>query len=159
MLAVKRAVWRGGRWKGPASSFDDSYSRAFALGKGPNVIDSGLAGFQRQMRLQPTGQLGDETYQALRYARVPATLPHAGEPLFDATAVDLLEDAAMPAPTDPDEARRQIADYCKRTIAAAKKWHYVQQRQMTSIGRTPDAGGESDCSEHATAAYYWAGRS
>lgn len=159
VLAVKRAVWRGGRWQGPASRFDDAYSRSFALGCGPNVVDTGLAGFQRQMKIQASGQMGDPTYQAMRYARVPEGFPHAGEPLFDAYAVDLLEKArdCPPGAEAPEDARAAIADYCRRTIANEPKWHYVQQRPMTTLGDSPDAGGESDCSEHATAAYYWAG--
>jgi len=103
VVAIKRALWRGGRWQGPASSFDDTYSRAFACGKSGNVGESGVAGFQRQSKIEPTGQLGDATYQTMRYARIPAGLSNAGEPLFDAIAVDLLEQShkAPPAPTLP----------------------------------------------------------
>lgn len=155
--AVKRAVWRGGRWAGPASRFDRSFSRGFALGVSGNVVDTGLAGFQRQMKIQPTGQLGDETYQALRYARVPETFPNAGEPLFDAYAVDLLEKAAKPKPPKVDAIRREIADYCLGCIANEPKWHYQQLRPMNSLGRAPGSGGDADCSEHSTAAYFWAG--
>ena len=39
VVAVKRAVWRGGRWQGPASRFDDTFSRSFALGAGGNVVE------------------------------------------------------------------------------------------------------------------------
>ena len=158
VIAIKRAVWRGGRWEGPASSFDDTFSRAFALGKGGNVIETGLAGFQRQMKIPATGQLGAETYQALRYARVPETLPHAGEPLFDARAVELLEQAAAPPPPPQtaETRRSKIADYCARCISNEPKWHYQQARPMTHLGRSPEAGGTTDCSGHSTSAYYWA---
>lgn len=158
VLAVKRAVWRGGRWQGPASSFDDTYSRAFALGKGGNVIETGLAGFQRQMKIQASGSMGDETYQALRYARVPETLPHAGEPLFDATAVELLQKAAAPPPApSSDELRSLIAGYLRGCMANEPGWHYEQIRPMTHLGRAPASGGTCDCSSHSTGAYYWAG--
>lgn len=158
VLAVKRAVWRGGRWQGPASRFDSTFSRGFALGAGGNVVDTGLAGFQRQMRIEATGQMGDSTYQALRYAKVPEGLPHAGTALFDATALELLEQAAKPpAPPDTDKVRAAIADYCTRTIEHADAWHYRQARPMTSLGVKPEAGGYNDCSEHATAAYFWSG--
>lgn len=158
VLAVKRAVWRGGRWPGPASSFDDSFSKAFATGKGGNVIETGLAGFQRQMKLDATGQMGDATYQALRYARVPASLPGAGEPLFDATAVDLLERAATPPPNSAEANRAAIADYCERCIANEPAWHYSQARAMTHLGASPESSSEyADCSGHSTSAYYWAG--
>jgi hypothetical protein len=158
VLAVKRAVWRGGRWEGPASRFDDVYSKGFALGVGGNVVETGLAGFQRQMRLSATGQMGDETYQSLRYARVPDSFPHGGEPLFDAYAVELLEQAAADPPGlgDADDVRSAIESYCRQCIANEPGWHYVQQRPMESLGRSPQSGGYSDCSEHSTAAYYWA---
>ena len=159
VLAVKRAVWRGGRWPGPSASFDSAFSKAFALGKSGNVGETGLAGFQRQMGFQPTGQMGDETYQALRYARVPETLPNGGQPLFDSRAVELLNQAAAPPPPKPpsaDAVRSAIALYCRGCIDNAPGWHYRQARAMDSLGRAPQAGGYSDCSEHATAAYYWA---
>jgi hypothetical protein len=94
VIAVKRSIWRGGRWPGPASNFDDSYSNGFSHGKtGGNVGDSGTAGFQRQMKIQPTGWIGTETANAIRSARIPDGLPNAGEPLMDQTAIDLMEKA------------------------------------------------------------------
>lgn len=90
VVAIKRAISRLGRW--PWQAFDDTLSPAFARGKaGGNVGDSGVAGFQRQSGLEPTGNVGDLTYQTLRYAIVPAGLPNAGARAFDAAAVDLLE--------------------------------------------------------------------
>lgn len=97
VLALKRALWRGGRWEGPASRFDDSYSNAIAHGKtGGAVADSGTAGFQRAQGIQPTGWVGvgaNQTANAIRSARIPAGLPNAGQPLLDATAVALVEEA------------------------------------------------------------------
>src|SRR5262245_24032466 len=69
--AIKRTVWRLGRWPGPASNFDNAYSNNFAHGKGGNVVDTGLAGFQRQMGIQATGNMGEQTYNALRSAKIP----------------------------------------------------------------------------------------
>jgi hypothetical protein len=157
VLAVKRAVWRGGRWEGPASRFDDAFSRGFALGVGGNVVQTGLAGFQRQMRLDATGQMGEATYQALRYAHVPVGLPHAGEPLFDATAVELLEQAAARDwNADAGDVQAAIADYCKRSIAETAKIHYQQARPIACFGVPPEQGFTTDCSGHSTCAYYWA---
>jgi hypothetical protein len=88
--AVKRAVSRLGRW--PWQKFDQVYSEGFARGKaGGNVRDSGVAGVQRQQGIQATGNVGDATYQALRYACIPKGLSHAGERAFDAAAIELLE--------------------------------------------------------------------
>jgi len=91
VLAVKRAVWRSGHWRGPASSFDDSFSNAFAHGRSGNVSENGLAGLQRQNGIDATGWMGEHTYNLIRSARVPDGLPHAGEPILDAIAVEQLE--------------------------------------------------------------------
>lgn len=88
VIAIKRAVSRGGRW--PWGTFDDSFSNGFSHGKGPNVRDSGLAGVQRQNNIDPTGWMGEGTYNLIRSARIPEGLPHAGEPLLDKPAIDLL---------------------------------------------------------------------
>jgi hypothetical protein len=92
--AVKRAVSRLGRWPWPTepggAPFDRSYSNAFAHGKSPNVGDSGLEGVQRQAHIQPTGAMGERTYDCLLYVRVPDGLPKAGEYAFDEFAIDLL---------------------------------------------------------------------
>jgi hypothetical protein len=159
--AVKRAIWRGGRWQGPASRFDDAYSRGFALGCGGNVVDTGLAGFQRQSRIQATGQMDGETYQTMRYARVPEGLPHAGEPLFDELAVTLLHDAKQlydeaVAADDPELVRAAIADYCQRSLSSEPKIHYEQERPIACFGVPPEQGFTTDCSGHSTSAYYWA---
>lgn len=102
--AYKRVVSRAGRW--PWQDFDRAYSNAFAHGKpGGNVADSGVAGVQRQGHISPdTGWVGQETFNLLRSIRIPAGLPHAGEPAMDATAVELVDAAydrfhGQPAPT------------------------------------------------------------
>lgn len=93
--AYKRGLCRGGRWGDwDPSKWDEQFSNAFSHGKtGGNVKDSGIAGFQRQMSIQATGWVGKETYNALRSARIPDGLSHAGEPLFDSVCVDLLKQA------------------------------------------------------------------
>jgi len=92
--AVKRTLWRLGRWPGPASKFDRAYSNAIAHGKtGGNVGDSGVAGFQRQMKIEPTGWIGEKTANAMRSALVPEGKPNAGQPGMDATAISLMEKA------------------------------------------------------------------
>jgi peptidoglycan hydrolase-like protein with peptidoglycan-binding domain len=160
VIAWKRAVWRGGRWQGPASGFDDAYSNAFAHGKSGNVGETGIAGFQRQMRIQPTGYIGKATANAIRSALVPDVFPHAGEPLLDAAAVNLLEEyvqeQSQPPPDAADRVRDAIARFCRDSIGAEPAWHYVQQRPMEYLGTPPSSTHHSDCSEHATEAYYWA---
>lgn len=97
VLAIKRAVWRSGHWPGPASEFDDAYSNAFAHGRGGNVYENGLAGLQRQNGIDATGWMGEATYNLIRSALIPVGLPHDGEHILDATAVELLEDFELEA--------------------------------------------------------------
>lgn len=102
--AYKRTVSRLGRWKW--QKFDQAYSNGFAHGKSGNVAESGVAGFQRQQKAQPTGFLGQDTFNALRSALIPQGLPHAGEHGMDATAVRLINNAwdrfkGQPAPAPP----------------------------------------------------------
>lgn len=101
VIAYKRAVSRAGRW--PWQEFDDAYSNAFSRGNGGNVGDTGVAGFQRQMGIDDTGNMGSPTFDALNWSLVPQGLPNAGQPLFDQTAVNLLKEAAENAkPTPPN---------------------------------------------------------
>jgi N-acetylmuramoyl-L-alanine amidase-like protein len=91
--AMKRAVSRGGRW--PWQEFDEEYSDRFALGNpSSEVANSGMAGFQRQMKIEPdSGWVGPQTYSALSYALVPEGRQHSGEHLFDSVCIDLLNQA------------------------------------------------------------------
>jgi len=91
VLAYKRAVSRLGRWPWEPDEWDHAYSKNFALGKGPNVRDSGILGVQRQMpALGDTGYVGEDFFQFLRCARIPVGLPNSGQPAMDATCQNLL---------------------------------------------------------------------
>jgi hypothetical protein len=92
-VAYKRTVWRAGRWQGPASRFDDSFSQAFAAGAGPNVVDTGIAGVQRQQNMPDNGIVDEKTFNTLRSIRVPEGKPHAGEMAMDANAANLIAEA------------------------------------------------------------------
>jgi len=92
VVAIKRAVSRGGHW--PWQPFDGAFSNAFSHGKtgtGGAVSSNGLAGVQRQNGVEASGWMGEKTYNLIRSARIPEGLPHAGETLLDAVAIDLLE--------------------------------------------------------------------
>src|SRR5215472_16064752 len=89
--AYKRTVSRAGRW--PWQTFDQAYSNNFAHGKGGNVIDSGVAGVQRQQGLDDTGWIGEKTFNTLRSIVIPNDLPHGGQMAMDATAVKLVNEA------------------------------------------------------------------
>jgi hypothetical protein len=100
--AYKRTVSRAGRW--PWQSFDDAFSNNFSHGKGGNVIDSGVAGIQRQQDIDDTGWIGKSTFNTLRSIRIPDGLPHAGEPAMDALAMQLIDEAwALYGGHEPDD--------------------------------------------------------
>lgn len=87
----KRTVSRAGRWVW--QTFDQAFSNGFSHGKGPNVVDTGIAGVQRQQGVQPTGFIGIDTFNLLRSIKIPDGLPHAGEYAMDARSVELINAA------------------------------------------------------------------
>src|SRR5215831_4994985 len=90
--AYKRTVSRAGRW--PWQTFDRAYSNGFAHGTSGNVINTGVAGVQRQSKITPdSGWIGQQTFNLLRSIRVPDGLPNAGAMAMDAYAQSLLVDA------------------------------------------------------------------
>jgi len=89
--AYKRTVSRAGRWRW--QNFDDSFSNGFAHGKGGMVADSGVAGVQRQQKIDDTGWVGKTTFNTLRSIVIPDELPHHGEPAMDSVAVELIAEA------------------------------------------------------------------
>lgn len=116
--AAKRCISRAGRWVW-SDNFSPEFTKEFAVGKaGGAVKDSGVAGYQRQQfqgSVSSTGFVGEKTFNSWRNARIPEGLPHAGEPIMDATAVKLFEQAYAKYkgnPTPPSSAgplsRKQI---------------------------------------------------
>lgn len=162
--AYRRTVSRAGRW-GWDAPFPDEYTQEFARGvPGGGVGNSGVAGVQSQSgdAIAVSGIIGEKTFNYLRSIRIPSGLPHAGEPAMDATAVNLINEAFQkfqkpPANNaDVEAVKDALEDYCRRSIANEPKIHYEQYRPMRSLGVKPESGFSSDCSEHSTAAYYWA---
>lgn len=106
----KRTVSRAGRW--PWQAFDGAFSNGFAHGKaGGNVGESGVAGVQRQQKLDATGWVGEKTFNALRSIRIPEGLPHAGEAAMDATAVDLINEAFEQFGGEDTATRCRLSDH------------------------------------------------
>ena len=116
--AYKRALCRLGRWgTWDPTKWDDSFSNQFSHGKtGGNVVDSGVAGFQRQMKISPSGWMGAATYDKLRASRIPQGLPNAGQPAFDAVCINLLNNATVNFDPPKPELLRISA------LQEAKKW-------------------------------------
>ena len=135
------------------------------------VGDSGVAGFQRQMNIQPSGWLGEQTFESLRYALVPSG-PHKGEQGMDSVAVQMINEAydffqTPPPPPEPPEPpeppavsireiKNCMTEYLVRCIRNEPKLHYSQNRAMTHLGDRPENGFYCDCSGHSTGTYYWA---
>jgi len=124
VLAYKRTICRLGRWEPwNPSGWDQAFNNAFSQGRGTgNVGDSGVAGFQRQMKIDPTGWIGSATFNTLASCRVPEGRPHAGEMAMDPNSVNLIMEAfsiyggqAEPVPK-PTQTTRQ------RALAGAVKW-------------------------------------
>lgn len=110
--AYKRTVARAQRW--PWQTFDRAYSNGFAHGTSGNVGHTGVEGVQRQQKLNPTGYIGEATFNTLRSIRVPSG-PNAGEMAMDAYAANLINQAwkqfggkpePPPAPTPPTQSAR-----------------------------------------------------
>jgi len=109
--AYKRVAWRLGRWPGPASGFDRAFSNAFSHGKGGNVVDTGVAGVQRQAKIAPdSGWIGQSTFNLMRSVLIPEGLKGpgvAGDYAMDAYAQSLIVQAwdmfggKEPAPEPP----------------------------------------------------------
>ena len=162
VTAYQRTVSRAGRWKW--GEFSDDYTDEFARGVGEaenELLWSGVAGVQGQSdgQIPVSGIIGKETFNYLRSIRIPSGLPHAGQPAMDQTAVNLINQAFskfQKPPANAQTVKNAIADYCRRSIAQEPRIHYTQQRPMRSLGIPPENGFHSDCSEHATAAYFWA---
>jgi hypothetical protein len=105
--AYKRTVSRAGRW--PWQEFDEAYSNGFAHGKGGNVINSGVAGVQRQQGISDTGWIGEKTFNTLRSIRVPEGKAHAGEMAMDAAAANMIAEAwELFAGHEPGPARIEL---------------------------------------------------
>lgn len=156
---LKRTLGRIGAWPWDPNNYDWQYSNAFAHGssRGP-----GIEAVQAWAKLNPTGWIGKPTWNFLRSVRVPEQRDNGGQMAMDAYAADLIRQAASQPPTVDDNqqetVQRSIQDYCRRALANIHNWHYRQARPMQSLGDNPDGVIYSDCSEGATAAYYWAGQ-
>lgn len=91
VLAYKRAMSRAGRWPWKPEQWDSVYSEGFALGKvGGKVRDTGISGFQRQMGMNDTGIITNVVFEKMRAVRIPKDLPNAGQPILDATCLNLI---------------------------------------------------------------------
>src|SRR5262245_38955898 len=101
VVACKRAAAHCGAWPWDPPSWDDSYSNRFAHGDNPDT-HAGMAGLQRWSgTLDPTGWVGEKTFNFLRSVLIPQGRTHAGEPAWDNQCQALTQqayDANYPPP-------------------------------------------------------------
>jgi len=134
---IRRTVSRAGRapWEWATGQNKSKMSNTFSHGAaGGNVGESGVAGVQRQLGLQPTGYVGKSTFNGLRSIRIPAGLPHAGEPAMDATAVRLINAAY-------DKLKAQGTGKGSRDVALehmAKRLGYTESPANSNCDSRPD---------------------
>lgn len=162
VVAYKRTVSRAGRW--PWQTFDDVFSNGFAHGKSGNVGESGVAGVQRQQKLDPTGAVGKKTFDTLRSIVIPEGLPHAGEPAMDATAVKLVNEAwdlyggkEPDAGADEETVRGLLVDFTNIGLANTSQWSYRQYRPVP-LNVDPANPPDGDCSSSVIWAFDYANR-
>ena len=113
VVAYKRTVSRAGRWLW--QKFDDTYSDNFAHGK-DDLANSGIAGIQKQQKIDQTGWIGEYTFNTLRSIRIPEGLPHAGEPAMDQTAVNLINDAYEQFKLGAGDPRQKALDHLEKRV-------------------------------------------
>ena len=67
--------------------------------------------------------MGEKTYNLIRSARIPTGLPHAGEPLLDPVAIELLESYALGSSSPSSPLKRKVIpspNYSSRGGAAVR---------------------------------------
>jgi hypothetical protein len=111
-VALKRTLGHLGAWPWDPDGYDRAFSNEFAHGssRGP-----GIAGVQRWAKLEPTGWVGEKTWNFLRSVTIQDWKPHAGEHAFDSFSCELVRDAAKrppyvaPEPPAPSSSPREVA--------------------------------------------------
>jgi hypothetical protein len=159
--AYKRVVWRLGRWPGPASGFDRAFSNNFSHGKGGNVIDTGIAGMQRQAKIDDTGWIGKSTFNFMRSVLIPEGCPGPGVPgdyAMDAYAQSLLVDAwEMFGGSEPEPEPSPEKSLRQRALAQAiKQIGYKESppnSNRTNYGAWYGMDGSPWCAMFCTWAY------
>lgn len=156
VMAMKRIISKALRWKLWApSTWDNRYNEKFAMGRGTGMVgDSGIAGFQRQEGLTPTGIVDDATYQKMRTALVPVGV-NKGDHILDALAIKYINDAIKEF-AENSSPQKAIMDFTARAEAHEELWHYTQARPFHGFGDPPEEVHYGDCSAYVILTYYWA---
>jgi hypothetical protein len=105
-IALKRVCGHLGCWPWDPDGYDRSFSDDFAHGsaRGP-----GIAGLQKWAKIQPTGFVGESTWNFCRSVLIQSWKTHAGEHAFDSYSVDLCKNAAKDPPPPATNPRDLLA--------------------------------------------------
>src|SRR5262245_28251229 len=93
-VAVQRAMAHGGFWPWDPEGWDESWSNAAALGVDGNPEKAGMKAMQAWSgTIQPTGNVGEKTFNFLRSVVVPQGRTQAGNPAWDSVCQSLTQQA------------------------------------------------------------------
>jgi hypothetical protein len=154
VVCMKRWAARCGAWPWDPDGWDDSYSNAFAHGHGWNdPTHAGIAGLQHWSgTIDPTGNVGEKTFNFARSVKVPQGRTHAGEMAFDSVCVQLANQAYDAAhPPKPQTTIREAA--LRRAITQIGQTESPAESNMTPYGSWFGMNGVPWCSIFATWSY------
>lgn len=144
VLALKRVVSRAGFW--PWQEFDDVYSGAFALGKNAPG-EQGMAGWQKHLGIQSSGNYGVATHQAGLKDRVRPGLPHSGDRVWDQYSINLYR--GFEDTTAAEKIVTDIFSWWQWMVAREPAIHYSQARPIQPLRDRedpPKIPSDLDCS-------------
>jgi len=155
LVGVKRGLsrWDDNVLTWPeGGAFDEHYNRK---------LENAAKVFQHAHQIEPTGQWGINSHNALEKAFRNRGRTRPKEPALDRVALIYMEDGYdekhPPQVESPAEkVRDSIVAYLTDCVRYRGIIHYFQQRPMRSLGDDPTRGFTGDCSELVVAAYYWA---
>jgi len=159
--AVKRAMAHIGAWPWDPDSWDEAWSDAAANGVEGNVNKAGMKKVQVWSgTLDPTGFVGEKTYNFLRSALIPQSRTNAGNPVWDSVCQNLTQQALdqqapPPAPAPPPPAIREQA--LKLFIAKIGVKESPANSNLQEFGAEYGENGVPWCAISATIVYLRAG--
>jgi hypothetical protein len=154
VVATKRVASRLDCW--PWQQFDDVFHPEFSHGVGQAKMRSGVAGLQTKLGFATSGDWTQELHDATLAMRVPNGLPHAGEWVWDQSALDLYRKQRITT-----EAQQLVSAYYETwdvLVANNGIWTYNEHiRPIDPIvhNKRPLDGGILDCSGTCIAVGWW----
>jgi hypothetical protein len=152
-VAVKRAMAHCGFWPWDPDSWDEAWSNNAAYGVEGNAEKAGMKAMQKWSgTIDPTGNVGEKTFNFLRSVVVPQGRTHAGEPAWDSQCVALTQQAYDQAfPPKPQSTVREAA--LKRAIAQLGVKESPAESNLQRFGDWYGENGVPWCAIFATWAY------